>query len=211
MNTDDLITRLSTAPAEAPIHPAGMAAMIALAIAVPLVVFYGISGVRPDLTLAWTNPMVPFKTFLPLAICLVSGALVLRLARPEATPGKLPWLYALPGAIALMLWIGTFVLRAPEARFADVSPRTLVECLGLIPLLSVVPTLAALRILRQGASTSPALSAFLAGLTAASGAATGYSLHCPRDNPLFFLTWYGVAILIVTLLALRFGRRTLSW
>jgi hypothetical protein len=123
----------------------------------------------------------------------------------------LTWLFALPGGIAVILWVGTFFVLAPEARFAEVSPRTLAECLGLIPLLSIVPTLAALRILRQGASTAPALSAFLAGLTAASGAATGYSLHCPRDNPLFFITWYSVAILIVTLFALRFGRRGLSW
>jgi hypothetical protein len=211
MDTDALIARLSTAPAGAPMNPAWMAAIIALAIAIPLLAFYGIIGMRPDLALAWANPMVPFKTFLPLVVCLLSGTLVLRLARPEATPGMLPWIYAVPAGIALTLWIGTFGAVAPEARFAEVSPRSLAECLGIIPLLSILPTLAALRILRQGASTAPALSAFLAGLTAASGAAAGYSLHCPRDNPLFFITWYGVAILIVTLIALRFGRRTLTW
>ncbi len=216
METDDLILKLSAASAATPINPSPinptrMAAMMAAAIVVPLVIFLGLCGVRPNLALAWTNPVVPFKTFLPLVICIVSGALVLRLARPEAAPGRIPLLYAVPGGIAVALWIGSFVLRAPEARFAEVSPAALAECLGIIPLLSVVPTIAALRVLRQGASTSPGLSAVLAGLMAASGAATGYSLFCTRDNPLFFVTWYGVAILIVTLIALRFGRNTLSW
>lgn len=211
MDTDDLILNLSTSYAGTPIHPARMGALMAVAIIVPLGLFLGLCGVRPDLALAWTNPVVPFKTFLPLVVCLVSGALVLRLARPEEAPGRIILLYTLPGGIALALWIGSFALRAPAARFAEVSLPALAECLGIIPLLSIIPTIAALRVLRQGASTAPALSALLAGLMAASGAATGYSLFCTRDNPLFFVTWYGLAILIVTLIALRFGRRSLGW
>ena len=211
MNTDDLIAKLSAAPAVPAINPTRMAAMMAAAIVVPLVIFLGLGGLRHDLALAWTNPVVPFKTFLPLLVCLISGALVLRFARPEATGGRIPLLYAVPGGIALALWIGTFFLRAPEARFAEVGPLELAECLGIIPLLSIIPTVAAFRVLRQGASTSPTLSALLAGLMSASGAATGYSLFCTRDNPLFFVTWYSVAILIVTLTACHFGRRTLNW
>lgn len=211
METDDLIARLSTSPTTTPINLALMAVLMAAAILIPLVLFLGLFGMRHDLALAWTNPVVPFKTFLPLAVCLVSGALVLRLVRPEAAPGRLPLLYVLPGGIALALWIGSFILRPPEARFAEVGAISLVECLGIIVALSIIPTIAALRVLRQGASTSPALSALLAGLMAASGAATGYSLFCTRDNPLFFVTWYGAAILFVTLMARHFGRRTLGW
>lgn len=211
MKTDELIARLAATPASTPINPSRMALMIAASIIIPLAVFLGLCGLRADLALAWTNPVVPFKTFLPLGICLVSGTLLLRLARPEAAVDRIPLLYAVPGGIALALWIGSFALRSSETRFAEVGPAALAECLGIIPLLSIIPTLAALRILRQGASTSPGLSALLAGLTAASGAATGYSLFCTRDNPLFFITWYGVAILIVTLIASLFGRRVLSW
>ncbi len=211
MQTDDLIARLSASPAATPINPAQMTVLMAAAILIPLALFLGLFGTRHDLALAWTNPVVPFKTFLPLVVCLVSAALVLRLARPEAASGRMPLLYILPGGIALALWIGSFILRAPEARFAEVNPISLAECVGIILCLSIIPTIAALRVLRQGASTSPALSALLAGLMAASGAATGYSLFCTRDNPLFFVTWYGVAILFVTLMARHFGRRTLSW
>ncbi len=211
MKTDDLIARLSAEPAAPALDQVRLSGLILLSIAVPVALFLGVKGVRPDLALAWANPVVPFKTFLPLVVCLLSASLALRLSRPEATLGRLPLAFILPGGIALALWIGTFLLRAPEARFAEVGPEELAECLGIIPLLSIVPTIASLRLLRRGASTSPGVSAMLAGLTSASGAAAGYSLFCTRDNPLFFVTWYGVAILIVTLIATRFGKKALSW
>lgn len=211
MNTEDLIAQLSAAPPRPPMNQTRMAAMIGVSIAVPLAIFLILAGVRPNIGLAWTNPVVPVKTFLPLGISLLSGALLLRLARPEARPGRLPLLFALPGAIVLAMWLGTFLMRSPETRFAEVHLGSLAECLGIIPALSILPTITALRTLAQGASTTPRLSAMLAGLTAASGAAAGYSLFCTRDNPLFFLTWYGVAILFVTLIATHFGKRVLSW
>lgn len=211
MKTEDLIATLSAAPAPAPLRPARMAGLIGLSIAAPLALFLGLAGVRPDLALAWSNPVVPVKTLLPLSLSLMSGVLLLRLARPEAAPGRLPWLFALPGAVVVVMWLGTYWLRPPETRFAELRPGALAECLCIIPLLSVLPTLAALRIMRQGASIRPGLSAMLAGLTAASGSAAGYSLFCTRDNPLFFLTWYGVAILAVTLVATHLGKRRLTW
>jgi hypothetical protein len=51
----------------------------------------------------------------------------------------------------------------------------------------------------------------LAGLAVAAGAATGYSLFCVQDNPLFFVTWYGAAIVIVAGLCALAGGRVLRW
>jgi hypothetical protein len=42
-------------------------------------------------------------------------------------------------------------------------------------------------------------------------AACGYSLYCVQDNPLFFLTWYGVAILIAMAAGAAIGGRLLRW
>ena len=211
MITDDLITWLSAEPPNPALRPDLMAWTIAAAILGPLVVFLGILGTRYDLALAWTNPVVPFKTGLPLITCAVSAVLLMRLTRPEARVGLIPLGYVLPFGAALALWIGAFFLRAPSERFAEVGLASLAECLGFIILLSIIPTVVALRTIADGASTHPGASAALVGLTCASGAATGYSLFCTRDNPLFFVTWYGVAILIVTLTAAWAGRRRLSW
>jgi hypothetical protein len=211
MKTDDLISRLATQTPPKPLHDGRMALLIGLSIAGAVAVFLALFGTRRDLGLAWENPVVPIKTFLPLVLCLLSGTLLLQLTRPEARVGRLLWLYAVPGVFVVAMWITTFIMRAPADRFAEVGVLSLAECLGLIPLIAVVPTIAVLRILRQGASAAPRLSAALAGLTAASGSAAGYSLFCIRDNPLFFLTWYGLAILLVTIAATHFGKRILAW
>ena len=211
MITDDLITRLSADPPKPALRTDRMALAIVAAIVVPVALFLGVLGTRPGLVLAWTNPVVPFKTFLPLFTCALSATLLLRLARPDARAGIAPLGYVVPLGVALALWVGAFFLRAPAERFAEVGMKSLAECLGGILVLSIIPTVVTLRTLAQGASTHPSLSAALAGLTSATGAATGYSLFCTRDNPLFFVTWYGAAILIVTLIAAWGGRRSLSW
>jgi hypothetical protein len=83
--------------------------------------------------------------------------------------------------------------------------------MGLILLLSALPATLALRWLSRGATTSPRISGALAGLAVAAGAATGYSLFCVQDNPLFFVTWYGAAIVIVAGLCALAGGRVLRW
>lgn len=211
MITDDLIARLSPEPPKPAMRRGLMGLAIGVAIVVPVVLFLGTLGFRPGLAVAWTNPVVPFKTLLPLMTCVFSAALLLRLGRPDARSGVMPLGYLLPVGVALALWVGAFALRAPAERFAEMGVTSLAECLGLILLLSIVPVIVALRVMRQGATTNPGLSAALAGLTSATGAATGYSLFCTRDNPLFFVTWYGAAILIVTLIAAWFGRNALRW
>ena len=77
--------------------------------------------------------------------------------------------------------------------------------------LAQLPAALALRWLSRGATTSPRLSGAFAGLAVAAGAATGYSLFCVQDNPLFFVTWYGAAIVIVAGLCALAGARVLRW
>lgn len=211
MQTDDLIARLSSEAVQPPLSPVRLGMLMALSIIAPAALFLLVLGTRHGLLLAWSNSIVPFKTLLPLITCGLSVMLVLRLIRPEARIGATVWFYAVPLLAALALWIGAFTLRAPSARFAEVGAFSLEECLGSILLLSIVPVAVMLRLVRQGAANSPTRSGALVGLTAASGVTIGYSLFCTRDNPLFFVTWYGTAILIVTLISALLGRRMLRW
>ncbi len=211
METDALIARLANEPPPPPFDPGRIALIWVLAMAVPVALFLLVLGPRPDLIAAWSNPAVIVKTILPLGTVGLSLPLLLRLARPEARAGATGWLLVAPAIAALVLWAGAFALRAPAGRFAEVSPASLAECLGSILLLSVVPAVVILRILRRGATSQPRLSAALAGLTASAGATAGYSLFCTQDNPLFFITWYGVAILAVTVACAAFGERILRW
>jgi hypothetical protein len=37
------------------------------------------------------------------------------------------------------------------------------------------------------------------------------AVHCTEDDPLFFITWYGAAILTLALLGALLGRKLLKW
>lgn len=209
MRTDDLITLLAADPVPPRFSPGRLAGLLILAIALPAGLFLALAGPRPDLGAALMQPVVLSKTLLSALTCTVALWLVLRLARPGARPHVA--LLLLPALAAAGLWLQGFLSRPPEARFADVTGFALAECMGLIMLLSLIPAAASLRLLRQGASTSPALSGALAGLAASAGAATGYSLFCTQDNPVFFVTWYGAAMALVTAACALIGARRLSW
>ncbi|KGJ02850.1 hypothetical protein SAMN04487972_12715 [Paracoccus halophilus] len=210
-STDELIARLAEDPPPPAFSPRRIAALAMASIALPAAAFLLAAGMRPALLSAWVNPLVPLKTALPLAICVLSLLTLLRLARPGARPGIAGWLLLTPVAAATVLWLGAFALLPPAERFAEVGIASVGECLGAIILLSIIPTVCILRLLREGAAMNPPLSGALVGMTAAAGAATGYSLFCTQDNPLFFVSWYGLALLVVTGAGAAFGGRVLRW
>jgi hypothetical protein len=88
---------------------------------------------------------------------------------------------------------------------------SLAACLTAIPLVSRPVAAATLWVLRRGATTRPRLTGAAAGLMSAGAGAALYSLHCTDDSPLFYGTWYTVAILIVTLISAWAGNRLLRW
>jgi hypothetical protein len=65
--------------------------------------------------------------------------------------------------------------------------------------------------LRSGATTAPGLAGWVAGVAGGGFAAMIYALHCTEDSPLFYVTWYGLAIIGVTVASVLIGRRILRW
>lgn len=211
MKTDDLIGLLAADAAPAPpLRPLRIGAFALAGIVGILALFLALAGVRPGLGTVIQQPMVAAKTLIPLALFALSLPLTLTLLRPDAAQIPLRRL-ALPVAVALALWLWSFATLPPETRFADVSAFSLSECLGLITALSLLPLALLLRLMRQGAPLSPSRAGALAGLATASGVAAGYSLFCTQDNPLFYVTWYGAAVAIVTLAGAALGARVLKW
>ncbi|HBT01009.1 MAG TPA: hypothetical protein DEB47_14365 [Citreicella sp.] len=70
---------------------------------------------------------------------------------------------------------------------------------------------AGLALLRRGAPTRPVLSGALTGLAASAGTAAGYALHCTEDSPLFYVSWYGLALCLASALGAWLGHRHLRW
>jgi hypothetical protein len=211
MRTEDLIEGLARQPAARSLTDGRIRLVLLGAVAVSAALFLALAGLRPDAPAAYLRPLVATKTALAALLFLTLLVQLPRLARPEAWSELRPWAFALSPAIGAGLWVATFVLRAPADRFAEVTPPAVAECVGFITLISILPAVAILRLLAGAAVAHPGRAGALAGLTAASGAATGYSLFCTQDNPLFYVFWYGLAMAVVAGVSALIGRRVLAW
>lgn len=212
MKTEDLVSALAQSPAVTPLRPIRIGAAILALITACILAFLLVAGPRAGLVIALTTPMVAAKTVLPLLISAVALVAVLRLMRPEGSDSVrsygMGW--AALAVCALLYAIG-FTTQARPLWFGDLSPMSVAECLGLILLLSLPALVLSFVLVRQGASTSPVRSGAALGLAVSAGATAGYSLYCTQDNPIFYVTWYGMAILITTALGAVAGDRFLRW
>lgn len=209
--TEELIRRLAAEPRPAPSVGWGitLAAVPALLAAFSLLALGW--GFRTDLGRALGDPVVAMKVLLPTLTALVAVRGARHLARPdEQTGGQKAALMSLVG-MALGLLALSLIRTPPEAWGAAVRGQTLVVCLLSILTLAILPTLFLLLALRRGATLAPSRSGALAGLGGGASAAALFALHCTEDNPLFFVTWYGAAILITTVLGAILGPRLLRW
>ena len=211
MKTDDLITLLAadTAPERrvGQILPLAFLPMLALAGAV----FLSIIGTRPDLASALIAPVTSAKFVLPGALGLLGLFGAVRLSRPEGRDGLRLRALLVVAAVALAMVVWTLWITPPDGWAAGVRGSTILPCLMSIPALGLMPMGAALLVLRRGATTLPRLAGALAGLGSGGAATVVYAMHCTEDNPLFFVTWYGLGLLSLTALGAIIGPRVLRW
>ena len=208
-STDDLIRDLAGRPL--PLPPASGATVGAMlaAMAVGLGAFWLIFGLRPDLAAALGLLPVLAKSLLPLALCALALGLALASTRPEARPRVWP-LIVVPLLGAGLVWQRLAALQG-AGLWSEMIGQTAASCLAAITGLSLLPLGAGLMLLRRGAPARPALSGALLGLASGAGIAAGYALHCTEDSPLFFVTWYGLAIALAAGVGAIAGQRLLRW
>lgn len=211
MKTDDLIA-LMAADLQ-PAKPLGPQVTAAIAGGAGLAggLFLSVTGLRPTLGAALTDPVTLMKWLLPVAIVAAALPLILRLIRPEAQLRRRGWAFAPIAGAAAALFALALIGTPADARLAELRGQTLIACLTSITAIALPALLAGLTVMRRGATTAPLLAGGLIGLACGAAAATLYALHCPEDNPLFFVTWYGAAILLVGLIGAIAGRRLLRW
>jgi len=211
MKTDDLIAALAAdgqteQPPRAFLWPA-----LVLALAMAVLVLWATLGFRADLIPSLGDPLSVMRFVLTASLGAAGVRLALVLARPEGRSHARFWPMSVPLAVALGLLAWAYVTTPADGRQMALVGKTMVTCLVTIPLLSVLPVVAILLALRKGATTAPALAGFAAGLGGSGLAAMAYALHCTEDSPLFYVTWYGLAMCLVTVLATLIGARVLRW
>jgi hypothetical protein len=211
MKTDELI-RTMAADSVNPARPqAVLMAGLIPALLLAMVAVWAVLGFRADLGLALVTPISVARIILTLALGAVAMALALALARPEGAATTRFWPLAAVAGVAMGLLVWAYVTTPGEARQMATVGKTMTKCLVAIPLLSVLPVAALHHALRQGATTAPARAGFVAGLAGSGLSAAIYALHCTEDSPLFYVTWYGIAIMGVTLVSTLIGTRSLRW
>jgi hypothetical protein len=212
VKTDDLIEALvqdRAAGAGKP-HTALTAAVLGGAL-IAAILFMTILGYRPDIATAAETYRFLFKFVFTLTLAATAIWLIFTIVRPEAVPGlRLLALAAAPVLIILAVVAELSVM--PSSTW---MPRLIGKnwwfCLTVIPSLAIVPLVAFLTALRRAAPADPGLAGALAGLASGAIAATLYASHCTDDSPLFVITWYSIAIGLVTFVGYLAGRRWLAW
>lgn len=207
--TADLIRELAARPAPRPFRTGLVASGMMAVVLISLGVFWLTVGVRPDLASAWRQFPVQVKTALPLLLSLLATGLALRSSLPGA---RIPlWPVAVPLLIGIGLMIQRFGQISEGSFLAEAVTESALVCLTFITLLSLVPLMMGISLLRRAAPTKPATTGALLGVAVGAGIAAGYALYCTEDSPLFFVPWYGLAIALVASCGGMLGRHYLKW
>lgn len=208
-STDRLIDGLAASPPPPPLSARGLALPMLISLVLTLGLFMVLIGPRADLLGALAVPEVAAKTLLPLAVALLALALAVQSARPARA--LRPGLLAVPAAAALVLFSARLMQTPSGLVVPAVLGQSALACLLSITALSVPAIGAGLMVFRRGAPPRPGLTGAMIGIASAAGAASGYALHCTEDSPLFFVAWYGVAIVAAGLGGWVCGQRMLRW
>ncbi|GJE18831.1 NrsF family protein [Methylobacterium marchantiae] len=150
---------------------------------------------EPDLVLAAVGS---------IATAVTAAAAAILATLPDRHPR-----WALLPAPSLALWIGASVSGAGAEHGAPISLSEACACVGFILGLGVPFTLLLAAILRNGYALHPSLSGGLAGLAAASAAASILGLFHPFAMALNDLALHALAVALLSGAGAGFGRRLL--
>jgi hypothetical protein len=211
MNTETWINVLATDTVASwkPDRSVGLALVAGALIAG--IIFFADIGFRADIMSAIETVrfLVKFAVTVPLAL---GGMVAIRqVARPGSDLGRGRWALAISPVILVSAVLTELVIVPPSLWPARIVGTNAQNCLTLIPLLAIGPLACLLVALRNGAPTRPGLAGAIAGLAASGIAATFYATNCTDDSPLFVVTWYPLAIGVVTLIGYLGGVRWLRW
>jgi hypothetical protein len=212
MNTDELITALAAdTPPGRGVWP-GVAPALLGPVLLTGAAFVWATGVRPDILAASLAQPTLWKWALPALLAVVGLLLARRLSAPEGVVGRwLTGLLLLALGVAAALWLQRLIALPQEDWGAALRGQTLLICLPSILGIGLPGLVGALALLRRGAPTRPGLAGLAAGLACGGAATVLYAMHCTEDDPLFFVTWYGTAILTLGVVGALLGARLLRW
>jgi hypothetical protein len=172
--------------------------------------FFTWIGFRPDITQAVHSIRFLFKFVVTISLAVTAAIVTLKLSRPDYDLRSSSVLLVAP--ILLACAVGIELSIVPSGQWmSKLIGHNARNCLTLIPLLSIGALICFIAALRHGAPSNPGWGGATAGLTASGIAATFYAANCTDDSPLFVVTWYPIATVIVSAAGYLIGRKALKW
>jgi len=209
MKTDDLIAALSADTMAEAAPEQRVLPWLLPAVLVSLAGLLLTLGARPDLAQALTSFVPAMRHVLTLSLFGLALAAALSMTRPDGRARL--WPLALVAAVALALLIWAYASTPADGRMMALQGKSYNICIITIPILSILPVAALFMALRSGATTAPTLAGALIGLAGGGAGAAVYAIHCVESSPMFYVTWYGLAIFAVSAISAVIGRRILRW
>jgi hypothetical protein len=213
MKTEELVTLLATgiepADARGPVRRFAVALVCGSLLAVLAMAL--LLGVRP--TLGRDAVLAMFWVKFAFVGALAIGGLVaaLRLSRPGASLGWLPYALAAPVPAIWLAAAAELAGAEPAARTALVLGQTWAVCPFRIAGLALPVFVAALWAMKGLAPTRLRLAGASAGLLAGGVGAFVYAFHCPELAAPFLGIWYAIGMLIPAAVGALIGPRVLRW
>ena len=185
-------------------------------VAIEILLFVTLQDLRPDMPVAMATPAFWWKSGSFALIAILSAAAMLTSLDPATTtPRRLAGLRRGLAILApVLLALGWLIDAGASGRTAILDRlewRDGVDCLANIALLTLPLVLAFGVLMRRGAPTQPQRTAAAAGLAAAGFGAFVFAFHCPHDDPLYVVVWYGGAVIAVSGLARLVIPRMARW
>ena len=211
MKTDDLIDLLVTDPPPRWRLRSTLAIAVAGAVVAAAAVFFAAVGVRPDFAEAVGSGRFLFKFVVTITLAIAAIAAALEVARPDGRLARRGLALAIAPALGACAVAGELMLLPDSEWMRRLVGSNARVCLTVIPLLAAGPLVCLVAALRYGAPANPGQAGAIAGIAAGAIAATFYAASCTDDSPLFVMTWYPIAILIVSAAGYLVGRALLRW
>ncbi len=211
MTTDQLITAIAADAIPSRPFARSFRYATAAGIAGAGLIFFTAIGPRPDLSPALETWRFLFKFLITVPLAAAAIAAVGELADPSKWMRDRRFPLLAPLGLLTIAAVSELLILPQGLWAVRLVGSNAVNCMTLIPLLSIIPLAAFLTVLRRGAAFDPGKTGAAAGLAAAAIAASFYALNCFDDSPLFVITWYPLATSIVVASGYLLGRRMLRW
>ncbi len=213
MNTEDIIHQITDEGASRPLlHPAQQSILWLIGINVYLLIFLFFDGFRPDVMDKLNSSAFLIELFMLFIIGMSATFAAFCLSRPDDF--QMPWIKYLPFPLLLIFAVYVFFSAGEHLQINNlINSVALVEIHCPIHILgfSLVPAIVIFILVRMGAAIRYYWAGIMSILSVTAFAYLFMRLVENNDNPAHLFVWHALPILLLCVIGMLIGRKTLRW